>query len=272
MGFVVLLAIGIRSTIYPATGDGPTGVIAMRRYAQVILDKILSRSALTICLCALLFTGLLSSASRAPVVSVVFSVVVVSAVGVVANQRRLRIRLWGVLGCLFAGLLLGTEWPSLRRLSAAMLYADERWRIWITCVDYFKDHWLWGSGPGSFASVFATYRTGNLRPLHYDHAHNDYLEFILEHGVLGSAPFALGGILLLVCVLCKRSGTDSVPELQYVCLAAALGCIAMLVHASVDFVFHVPANAMAFMMLLGCGLGARVWAGQRLTSRNATID
>ena len=39
--------------------------------------------------------------------------------------------------------------------------------------------------------------------------------------------------------------------LQHLQLAAGLGMLAMLVHAAVDFNFHIPANALYFSFLAG---------------------
>ncbi|MFH1463038.1 MAG: O-antigen ligase family protein [Pseudomonadota bacterium] len=53
--------------------------------------------------------------------------------------------------------------------------------------DLFRDHWLLGSGPGTFpvATGFLS-STGEFRP-----AHNTYLEIASEQGVVGLIPFAV---------------------------------------------------------------------------------
>ena len=60
------------------------------------------------------------------------------------------------------------------------------------------DHGLWGTGAGSFAEVFAAYEAPALVTSKYaNHAHNDYLELLIEYGVLPLALLAGLGLFAL---------------------------------------------------------------------------
>lgn len=60
------------------------------------------------------------------------------------------------------------------------------------------DHWLWGTGAGSFAEIFAAYEAPALVTSKYaNHAHNDYLELLIEYGVLPLALLAGLGLFAL---------------------------------------------------------------------------
>lgn len=60
------------------------------------------------------------------------------------------------------------------------------------------DHGLWGTGAGSFAEIFAAYEAPALVTSKYaNHAHNDYLELLIEYGVLPLALLAGIGLFAL---------------------------------------------------------------------------
>ena len=67
-----------------------------------------------------------------------------------------------------------------------------RWPIWKQTLRRWRHNWLMGYGPGSFDLHGRTWnREANLREV-YREAHNDYLEFLYEHGVMGLYAAAWG--------------------------------------------------------------------------------
>jgi O-antigen ligase len=107
-------------------------------------------------------------------------------------------------------------------------------------------------------SVFTAYRDRNLVPLTFDHAHNDYLEFLLEFGVGGLALLGaavLGSLVAAVSVLRRRRD----PLLRGCAFASLMGIGAILIHSTADFNLRIPANAALFMVLL-----ALPWLGRGL--------
>ena len=119
--------------------------------------------------------------------------------------------------------------------------------------------WL-GSGGGTFELVFPAYRPANL-PKTFDHAHNDYLEFLLEYGIIGVLPLAA------FVVLCGRIALRAVRRRRNALMrgAAFATCMALVaygLHAAVDFNLRIPANAGFFMVLLALGVCAS-WVPSR---------
>jgi O-antigen ligase len=123
---------------------------------------------------------------------------------------------------------------------------------------------IFGFGAGSFESSFQRYPGPDV-PLHYDHAHNDYLQFAIEYGLIGFV--LLGGFVLLALYHALkalwrreswyRSGMG---------FGAAMGILGILIHSSTDFNLQIPANAATFVTL--CAMA--VLAGQhRKTRRRA---
>jgi O-antigen ligase len=104
-----------------------------------------------------------------------------------------------------------------------------------------KERW-YGHGAGSFRYVFPQYqqhhpqiyKTGNLM-FFWDYAHNDYAQALAEMGLVGFTLLAAGFIWWLYA-LYQRGAHGNL-----LAVALALGVIATVFHARVEFVFHCPA-------------------------------
>jgi O-antigen ligase len=126
---------------------------------------------------------------------------------------------------------------------------------WRLTLDMVPDYWLFGIGAGAYGSVFPAYRDGSLPFATFDHAHNDYLELLVEQGLIGAGlvgvAMVLAGRRILAALLERRNRF-----MRGVLFGVAVGMGAMLVHALVEFNFRIPANAGWFFVLLGMGLVA----------------
>ena len=124
-----------------------------------------------------------------------------------------------------------------------------RRRIYRSTLAMIGDHWVLGTGPGSFAAAFPRYRVAGL-DFHVDYAHNDYLQFAAELG-LGVLP-----IILLIIWTSFRAAwgkirlSNSRTE-KGTTIAAMAGILSILVHSAMDFNLHIPCNTYLFMVLLG---------------------
>jgi O-antigen ligase len=113
------------------------------------------------------------------------------------------------------------------------------WRI-------FLDHPIAGTGLGTLQEVFPLYET-IYDGLVVNHSHNDYAEALAETGVLGG----LCGLAFLV-LLFWTSWKTLIVDREAMNLAyhagALVACFGLLVHATVDFNFHIPSNALIFLL------------------------
>ena len=113
------------------------------------------------------------------------------------------------------------------------------WRI-------FLDHPIAGTGLGTLQKVFPLYET-IYDGLIVNHSHNDYAEVLAETGVIGG----LCGLAFLV-LLAWTGWKNIVAEKEVMNLAyhvgALVACSGLLVHATVDFNFHIPSNALVFLL------------------------
>lgn len=93
-----------------------------------------------------------------------------------------------------ASFLLFDRAPALRDFLAKDNLADLRLSLWPVTTQMLKNHWLVGTGFGSFEQVFHIYEPSALLfPSYVNQAHNDWAQFIIEGGVW--AVFVLLGLL-----------------------------------------------------------------------------
>ena len=104
-----------------------------------------------------------------------------------------------------------------------------------------------GYGLGTFSTVYPAHRSFYTN-LFVNHAHNDYLEMLVDTGIVGLGLF----VWFLVAVF--RSGWKKIfdvndTEGRALTLAALAGVSGIAVHGMLDFNLHIPANAALFFVL-----------------------
>lgn len=107
------------------------------------------------------------------------------------------------------------------------------------------DFFPWGSGLGSFRSVYQLYEDpARVNDTYVRHAHNDYVELALETG--------LPGILLIVAFLAwwVRIASRAWRNVDAYARAASIASGAILLHSLVDFPLRTPAISALFAMCL----------------------
>jgi len=111
---------------------------------------------------------------------------------------------------------------------------------------------LLGWGLGSFPEVYPQFRSFYTNLL-VDHAHNDYLQLLVETGMAG---FLAAAWFLIVTfrAAAKKLRHHEGGTIGLAALAALLGITGILVHSLVDFNLQIPANAAIFYAL--CTLAA----------------
>jgi len=120
----------------------------------------------------------------------------------------------------------------------------------------WQDNLLTGTGISTFPMVFPRYRDADTGSGFYREAHNDYLQFAVETGVIGMVLLALIVVpSLVIALLAQYQRRD--PLMRGVSFAAIMGITAMLIHATVEFNFQIPPNASLFVILLALAWIAR---------------
>ncbi len=170
-------------------------------------------------------------------------------------------RVWLLaLPALLVGLaLLAGGWEWLARFDADRLVADDALRALNRASTWqaAQAFWPWGSGLGTFKLVFPPFQAPELGGWFVNFAHNDYLELLMEGGVL-VLPLLLALAVLVVQRLGRLwatrrqgAGPGGWRSADALALAAGLALLAQALHAWVDYPWRIPANAMLGAFMLG---------------------
>jgi hypothetical protein len=144
-------------------------------------------------------------------------------------------------------------------LALASETEDVRFKIWRPAWKMWQDHYWWGTGPGHFDYRFRPYRPGNGDLQHRpDRAHNDYLNTLVDWGLVGACLVAAAWAAFFwdVCRSWKfvqRSQNDfgaKRSNKSSVVIGGTVGLLAILLHSFVDFNMHIPSNAILAVTLM----------------------
>jgi O-Antigen ligase len=131
--------------------------------------------------------------------------------------------------------------------------APFRLRVWRDGLRAFGASPLVGFGAGAFADALAPFKSssGELR---IEHAENDYVELLVELGILGAAAVAAAVTLSTRSALAGyRRQRHSLSRRLGPASLAALG--ALLVHGLFDFNLRIPSNAVLFASIATLAAG-----------------
>jgi len=113
-------------------------------------------------------------------------------------------------------------------------------------IRIFLDHPALGTGLGTLQEVFPRYDTiydGKI----VNHSHNDYAEALAEMGIAGGlCGFAF--LVLLFWNAWKIFVVEKETRSFAYHVSALVACLGLLVHATVDFNFHIPSNSLIFLL------------------------
>lgn len=110
----------------------------------------------------------------------------------------------------------------------------------------FFDYPMMGSGLGTLVDVYPRYETAYDGKL-VDHVHNDYMELLAETGLLGGVC-ALAFLWLMYRSARKSFAAEQSRFSRGLHAGAIVAVSGLLLHSSVDFNLHIPANALLFLL------------------------
>ena len=129
--------------------------------------------------------------------------------------------------------------------------ADGRWAIFEASWQAARDYFPFGSGAGTYVEVIAAYHPAEFGgDVFINHAHNDYLEWLVEGGVAALVLmlfFAVAYLLQWRKVLAVRNWYT----LHVMQAGAGVGLLVLILHGLVDYNLRIPANQIYFALLAG---------------------
>jgi O-antigen ligase len=156
---------------------------------------------------------------------------------------------------LFVALAIGVAWLTGSQAGQDFLASEDirsageggRGNIWAKTWRAVEDFWPWGAGLGAFAEVFRRYEDpAGVANFFINHAHNDYLELLLEFGVL-LVPL-LAAFLIWWGRRAERVWQEHASD--RFARAGALASAAILLHEIVDYPLRTAAMSSVFVACL----------------------
>lgn len=206
---------------------------------------------------ALMATSLLLSNSRGGLVAVIAEIIFLVILTTRAKGKKelllkAALSLLLIVGAIGGAVFVGGD-ISLSRIGESATEIDTepetttRFHIWSVTTKVIADSMPLGSGLGAFPQAYAKFDTlsGYQR---VEQAHNDYLQVLADAGIVG-----LGiGIVFLIAFFRQGFASASVDNTfrKGIAVGAFAGCFGVLVHSLFDFVLHITAISVMFIMLL----------------------
>lgn len=132
--------------------------------------------------------------------------------------------------------------------------AENRPIYWKDGVNVFKDFPVTGTGMGTFGSIYPKYQSKSFgRRL--THAHNDYIEFLVNGGIVGFLLF-FGFFATIIYKSYKVFLKRREPYSIFIYIGSISGIIAILLHSITDFNLQIGANGLYLFFLAGLAVSA----------------
>lgn len=164
-------------------------------------------------------------------------------------------RRWGILAGVVAIAiatliltLVSSRLTALDRLvasDASDLRAVNLPAVWAMLIDFFP----FGAGLGTFDPVFRQFEPyGSLSPAYFNHAHNDWLETVIEGGI-----FALAMLVSMLVLMIRKAPILQLPiagsKSRILAKVGYLGLLLIAIGSLVDYPLRTPFMGVLSMLL-----------------------
>jgi O-antigen ligase len=200
--------------------------------------------------------GLIFSASKGAILSWAGAMFLLGLLLILREKYRRK-------GALFIGIFLlicgyavqiGVEYP-LERFMKVESVIESRSRYAARTMDLFADFQVAGVGVGNFQYAFPKYQSEKDKKKYYIYAHNDWVQYMAEAGIVGLG-LLLGGVAYYIFRTMKLWARRK--DAYAVCLGVApVVALAYIgVHSYVEFTLHTPANVLILLFIMAIGYAA----------------
>ena len=207
---------------------------------------------------ALMSLALLMTQSRSGMAAFAAAVLIFATV-LVSRQRTVRARIMAGLAIvvLFGAAIAWAGLDTLvRRIATAPTDAATptgRIRAWSDGTRIVRDFPLTGTGLNTFGTAMMVYQTGD-RSLHYQEAHNEYLQIAAEGGLLVGVP-----VLIAIGVFARdvRRRFREAPKrgtTYWLRVGAVVGLASIALQSLMEFSLQMPGNAALFAVVAAFAL------------------
>ncbi len=131
---------------------------------------------------------------------------------------------------------------------------ESRLILWKDSVPAFKEFPVTGTGMGTFVNIYPRFQSKSMGG-RLDHAHNDYLEFLVNGGIVGFLLF-FGFPATIIYKTYKVVLKRREPYSIFVYMGSISGIFAILLHSITDFNLQIGANGLYLFFLAGLAVSA----------------
>lgn len=226
-----------------------------RFHARPRLDAI---QIFAIALIVTCLAGIFSSMARGASIAAL-SAGAITALSVPRRSRVMMILLCTTVGLLcfalisWSGLIPQVE-SRLSTLGGDELTENGRWAHWSDALRAVSHSWLTGTGLGTYRYAYLPYQA-NTWTVWFHHAENQYLETLLECGIVGLA--ALLSLMTLIASqlykLFKRGEHSGSADIR---VAGLFAFCSMGIQSLFDFPLVIPSNMLLFAVICGAITGS----------------
>jgi O-antigen ligase len=211
---------------------------------------------------SLMLIALVLSRSRGGLMSFLIALICLLAILIKSPRGYLGShQVYMILGILLVLVVASVGKEISARFSYSVRDAPERFELWMDSLRIVRDFPCWGSGLGTYRDVLVNYRpakdlvmvAGIPQPARVNYAHNDYLQLLVECGLIGFILLVWATIRTGI-YLYRGLKESSDWESQILGWSLVSGIIALMCHGFVDFNFHIPANALIFCLYLALAM------------------
>lgn len=188
-------------------------------------------------------------------ISVLLSVALVYRPRATGQQRKRSVLPLVVIGSLLVFGQLGMA--GILQLASTDPLADYRTTIFRVSMETMRSVFPVGGGFGSFVPLYQMFESpGTMISNYVNHAHNDWLEIVIEGGLPAAVLLVIFVVLVLASVVTVlQLAMDNSANGYY--RAAAVALLLFLMHAVIDFGLRTPALGAVAAACFGLLLSAR---------------
>jgi O-antigen ligase len=150
-------------------------------------------------------------------------------------------------------LWVGIDDTVNRFSSDAVGSVQMRVHVWRDTQRLIRDFLVTGSGLNTFGTAMIVYQSGTL-DVHFQEAHNDYLQILAEGGLLVGIPALIALVFVIRAIYRGMTARDEDLWINWVRVGAATGLMAIAVQSLVEFSLQMPGNAAFFTVLLALAM------------------
>ncbi len=253
-GFLeITLAVGIGLLIADLEDSVPR---SWRRFVRDAAALVLSRKAPLRIFLIVMVVALVMTRSRMGNTAFFASLLAAGVIALVLSRHASRstmilVASLIVVDIFIVGAWFGVEKTVQRIEQTTQKDVEERVDPGREALAIHDDFPLFGTGAGTFYITFSAYRSPDISA-YFDYAHNDYVQFLDETGLVGLGLVGLFALMPLGAALLAQARRRD-PLARGMGFAVVMGVVSIGIHSSVDFNLQIPANALVFMILLAFG-------------------